>query len=65
MKKVSGKRILLLDDVFTTGSTANACARELFSRGAAAVYVFTLARALEAPDGSPNPLLSNQEGGIV
>jgi ComF family protein len=42
---VQGKRILLVDDVFTTGSTAGACARALKRAGAAYVAVLTVARA--------------------
>jgi ComF family protein len=40
-----GKRILLIDDVMTTGSTATACARALKSAGASRVALLTLARA--------------------
>jgi ComF family protein len=43
---VRGKRVLLIDDVMTTGSTANECARELLKSGAREVDVFTLARAI-------------------
>ncbi len=42
----AGRRVLLVDDVMTTGATADECARTLFAAGARAVDVFTLARAL-------------------
>ncbi len=42
----TGKTVLLIDDIFTTGSTANACAQTLMADGAAAVYVYTLCAAL-------------------
>jgi ComF family protein len=40
----SGMRLLLIDDVMTTGATANECSRELLSAGAKNVVVLTLAR---------------------
>ena len=43
---VAGARVLLVDDVFTTGATAGACARALHAAGAASVDVLTLARVV-------------------
>ncbi len=42
---VQGRRVLLVDDVLTTGATANACARVLKKAKVASVKVLTLARA--------------------
>jgi len=42
---LQGQRILLIDDVMTTGSTLAACARVLKRAGAARVGVLTVARA--------------------
>ncbi|HYW72250.1 MAG TPA: ComF family protein [Pyrinomonadaceae bacterium] len=44
-KLIAGKRVLLIDDVFTTGATASACAAVLDRAGADQVFVLTLARA--------------------
>ncbi|NLZ17757.1 MAG: ComF family protein [Desulfobulbaceae bacterium] len=43
---LNGKAILLIDDVFTTGTTVEVCSRELSRAGAARVEVFTLARSV-------------------
>ncbi len=42
---ISGRRVLLVDDVFTTGATVSACAAVLKENGAEEVFVLTLARA--------------------
>ena len=39
-----GKRLLLVDDVYTTGATVEACTKTLLAAGARAVDVLTLAR---------------------
>lgn len=43
---VIGQRILLIDDVLTTGTTTDACARTLKRAGAVSVKVLTVARAV-------------------
>lgn len=45
-KKLKGKHILLIDDVYTTGATVGECAKMLKKKGAERVDVLTLARAL-------------------
>lgn len=48
---LNGKRILLIDDIYTTGATVDACAAELKKHGAVQVFVLTLASA-----GNPPPM---------
>ena len=45
-RSVSGLTVLLVDDVYTSGATANECSRTLLKNGAKQVYVLTLARAV-------------------
>ena len=46
--KVSGRTILLVDDVATTGATLSSCAESLFESGAQDVFAITVARANHA-----------------
>lgn len=41
---LGGKRVLLVDDVLTTGATTSECSRALLKAGASSVYVLTMAR---------------------
>jgi len=43
---LAGRPLLLVDDVFTTGSTAEAAVRALIRAGTGAVDVLTVARAM-------------------
>jgi ComF family protein len=43
--ELTGRRVVLFDDVLTTGSTASACAKALKTAGVSDVCVWTLARA--------------------
>jgi ComF family protein len=45
-QRLNGERIVLLDDVFTTGATTSACAKVLMAAGAGEVCVWTLARGV-------------------
>jgi ComF family protein len=42
---VRRRRVVLIDDVLTTGATADACARVLYGAGASRVDVYTVGRA--------------------
>jgi ComF family protein len=47
---IKGRNILLVDDVFTSGATASACARVLKRAGAAEVGVLTWARVVRGAE---------------
>jgi ComF family protein len=50
---LDGRRVLLIDDVMTTGATAASCARALQRAGASHVTLLTLARADRRPMVDP------------
>jgi len=51
-RRLAGKRILLIDDVLTTGATAEACAKALLKAGAKSVDLAVIARVRESGGAS-------------
>ena len=43
-EKIKNKKKVLFDDIYTTGNTANECAKKLIENGAKSVLVFTIAK---------------------
>ena len=44
--KIKGRRVLIIDDVYTTGTTLNECTKTLIAAGASEVHALTVCRAL-------------------
>ena len=61
--EVAGRETLLVDDVFTTGTTVSECARLLRRAGASKVWVATVARTLKA-DAAHAKVESEVEAGM-
>jgi ComF family protein len=57
---VTGKRILLIDDVFTTGATVHECAKTLRKAGSGDVFALTLGRTVDASH-IPDRLLAQRD----
>jgi ComF family protein len=51
--EITGRRVVLVDDVLTSGATVDACARALYRAGAAEVDVLVFARVVS---GARNPI---------
>lgn len=60
---IAKKRILLIDDVFTTGTTVNECAKVLRKAGAETVFALTLARTVESST-IPDRILAQRATGL-
>jgi ComF family protein len=64
-ERIAGWRILLVDDVYTTGSTLAECSRILIRAKAESVAVLTLARAVHDHDLPPEPAATFPEQGAA
>ncbi len=60
-ERVAKRDLLLVDDVFTTGTTASECARVLRRAGANRVWVATVARTLKINDAFVVPEFLTEE----
>jgi glutathione-regulated potassium-efflux system ancillary protein KefC len=62
--RVRGRTVVLVDDVLTTGATADACARVLRRAGAKAVHVLTFARVVRTTDEAYRPFDGSAGAGV-
>jgi ComF family protein len=62
LEKVAGREVLLIDDVFTTGTTVSECARILRRAGASKVFVATAARTLKSDAAHMESILDVETG---
>ncbi len=60
--EVTGREVLLVDDVYTTGTTATECARVLRKAGADKVWVATVARTLKLASKYENSEMAQADG---
>jgi len=58
--EVADREVLLIDDVFTTGTTVSECARILRKAGASRVFVATAARTLKSEAAHAESILENE-----
>jgi ComF family protein len=63
--EIAGREVLLVDDVFTTGTTVSECARVLRRAGASKVFVATVARTLKADEQRARPELGVEEAHVA
>jgi len=61
---IAGRKLLLVDDVFTTGTTFNECAKALLKAGASSVWALALARTIDKAF-VPDRLLAQQAARIL
>jgi ComF family protein len=64
-EEISGREVLLVDDVFTTGTTVSECARVLRRAGASKVFVATVARTLKADAQKVMPQFDAEEARVA